>query len=170
MPISTADICDANPAAIQTGDLTILPIQMQWFGARNRAVGLIVTLEARGCNSEIRTILAEPGAGRILVIDAGDDRRALLGDRLALLAQKNGWEGVLINGNVRDRHALAKLDVCVLALGSWPERSSNSPGGIPGVPLIIGGAQVRSGEWLCADPDGVLLAKHNLFSLFGGEN
>ena len=121
----------------------------------------MVTLYALGCNGEIRQLLAQPGAGRVLVIEAGGDPGALLGDRLGALALANGWAGVLVNGNVRDRRALAELDLGILALGTWPRRSHNRDGGRLDVPLLLGGLSIEPGDWLCADEDGVVLGKHD---------
>jgi len=154
--MNTADLCD------QQGDeLHILSGHWQWFGARRQFSGPVVTLYALGCNGEIRQLLAQPGAGRVLVIEAGGDPGALLGDRLGALALANGWAGVLVNGNVRDRRALAELDLGILALGTWPRRSHNRDGGRLDVPLLLGGLSIEPGDWLCADEDGVVLGKHD---------
>lgn len=155
--MSSADLCD------QHGDeLRIVPGHWQWFGVRRQFSGPVLTLRANGCNGEIRTALAEPGAGRVLVIDAGGDPGALLGDRLAALALNNGWAGVLVHGNVRDRQALAALDLGIVALGTWPQRSHNRAGGSPDVPLLLGATVVEPGDWLYADEDGVLVGRRNL--------
>lgn len=155
--MNTADLCDQHGA-----DLRILPGNWQWFGARRQFSGPVVTLYALGCNGEIRQLLAQPGAGRVLVIEAGGDPGALLGDRLGALALANGWAGVLVNGNLRDRRVLAGLDLGILALGSWPQRSHNREGGKIDVPLLLGGVTVEPGDWLYADEDGVLLARQAL--------
>lgn len=43
-------------------------------------------------NPLVRKALEEPGAGRVLVVDAGGSKRcAVLGDNLAESAQRNGW-------------------------------------------------------------------------------
>ncbi len=155
--MNTADLCDQHGAGVR-----ILPGDWQWCGARRQFSGPVVTLYALGCNGEIRQLLAQPGAGRVLVIEAGGDPGALLGDRLGALALANGWAGVLINGNIRDRRALAELDLGILALGSWPQRSHNREGGKVDVPLLLGGVSVEPGDWLYADEDGVLLARQEL--------
>ena len=51
--------------------------------------------------------MAEPGQGRVLVIDGGGSLRvALLGDTIAGLAAANGWAGLVVHGCVRDVAAL----------------------------------------------------------------
>ncbi len=153
----TADLCDRYPEALQ-----LLRGTWRWFGQVRSLAGPIATLQSKGCNGELRELLAQPGRSRVLVIDAGGDRGALLGDNLAGMALGNGWGGVFINGNVRDCHALADLALPVLAAGAWPQRSKNQPGGCIDVPLGIGGVVLHPGDWLYADEDGVLLSKRQL--------
>ncbi|QHG65198.1 ribonuclease [Pseudomonas putida] len=160
--ITTADLCDTHSDMIATGDLHILQGTWRWFGKAASMRGPIVTLQAHGCNTELREQLDQPGLGRILVIEAGDDPGALLGENLSMKALLNGWAGFLINGNVRDSRSLSAIDLPVLALGSWPARSKNEPGGMSDVILEIGGARLSPGDWLYADSDGVLLSRVQL--------
>lgn len=159
---SISDICDLHEAELDAGGLNVLRGAWQWFGTTRSISGRIATLEACGCNGELRALLAEPGEQRVLLIDGGSHARALLGDNLANLALKNGWAGVVVNGNVRDRRALASIELGILALGTWPERSHNRNGGKRGVPLVLGGLYINPGEWLYADEDGVLISKRPL--------
>jgi regulator of ribonuclease activity A len=82
------------------------------YGRLNAFDGPIATVKCYEDNSKVREALAEPGNGRVLVVDGGgSQRRALLGDMLGELAVKNGWKGIVINGCIRD---------------SMPSTSSNS--------------------------------------------
>ena len=162
MSRATADLCDAHAGLLRDGQLNVLGNHWQWFGARRSFQGPVSTVMALGCNGEICRALAEPGAGRVLLIDAGGHSGALIGDRLATLALDNGWAGILVNGHVRDRQALATLDLGILALGSWPERSHNLDGGLRDVPLLLNGLRIMPGEWLYADEDGVLIGQREL--------
>ncbi|MFI8558221.1 putative 4-hydroxy-4-methyl-2-oxoglutarate aldolase [Pseudomonas putida] len=160
--ITTADLCDTHSDMIATGDLQILQGAWRWFGKAAFMAGPITTLQTRGCNLELREQLEQPGLGRILVIEAGGDPGALLGDNLAIKALVNGWAGFFINGNVRDSRSLSAIDLPVLALGSWPVRSKNETGGKSDVTLEIGGARLSPGNWLYADADGVLRSRVHL--------
>ncbi|ELF6204306.1 MULTISPECIES: hypothetical protein [Pseudomonas] len=162
MSISTSDLCDRYADAIDIGQLSVLRGNWQWFGTSRYLKGQAVTLEARGCNLELRQLLKQSGNGQVLVIDSGDHMGALLGDNLATLALSNGWSGVLINGNVRDTKALAIIDLPVIATGTWPIRSQNLAGGKPGATLMLGGSCISQGDWIYADEDGVLLSKREL--------
>lgn len=162
--MGTADLCDLHAGLVASGDVQILHGAWRWFSKLRCFGGQIMTLEARGSNAELRDLLAQPGDGRVLVIDGGSDPRALLGENLATQALRNGWGGVWVNGNVRDCTALAVIALPVLAVGAWPQRSMNQPGGQIGVPLAVGGTCLSYGDWIYADEDGVVLSKRELKS------
>jgi regulator of ribonuclease activity A len=69
----------------------------------------------------------------------------------------NGWSGVIINGAVRDRTALAQLPLGVKALGSNPRKSAKESSGETNVPVEIGGVVFRPGAMVHADLDGILV-------------
>ena len=50
----------------------------------------------------------------------------------------------------------------VKALGTYPLKSSKRDLGLRDVPLTIAGTVVRSGNWIYADSDGVLVAEEEL--------
>ena len=53
------------------------------------SIGVLIIQESRGMQS-----LEEKGDGRVLVVDGGGSKRcALLGDNIAEMAYKNGWDG-----------------------------------------------------------------------------
>ncbi|VVO04187.1 ribonuclease E activity regulator RraA [Pseudomonas fluorescens] len=162
MDVSTSDLCDQHAAMLIKGDVRVLPGDWVWFGSLRHCHGQIVTLNAQGCNGEIRALLAEAGNGRVLIIDAGHNPLALLGDNLAALAMRSGWAGILINGNVRDTQELARMELGIIATGCWPVRSNNEHGGIVQEALTIGDTPVFPGDWLYADEDGVLVSRSEL--------
>ncbi|NIR35857.1 MAG: putative 4-hydroxy-4-methyl-2-oxoglutarate aldolase, partial [Actinobacteria bacterium] len=94
------------------------------LGGRHRMAGRAVTLRLFEDNSLVRDTVAEPGEGRVLVIDGGGSlRRAVVGDNLARQAAANGWSGILVHGAVRDTAVLASIDLAVHALGTSPRRT-----------------------------------------------
>ena len=65
-----------------------------------------------------------PGQGKVLVVDGGGSlRRALLGDMLAEKAARNGWEGIVVYGCIRDVDVIAQTDLGVQALASHPMKT-----------------------------------------------
>ena len=115
----TADICDAYPESVQVADQAF-----HNYGGIRTFSGQVETVRCFEDNTLVRQVLAQPGEGRILVVDGGTSMRvALLGDQLGALAVQNEWTGVVIEGCVRDVAALRGLPIGIRALGSIPRRS-----------------------------------------------
>lgn len=154
MPFLTTDLCDQFDDKIQA----LEPI-FRSYGGRTRFSGRIATLKLFEDNSLVREALGENGQGKVLVVDGGGSLRcALLGDQLGELAVKNGWEGVLIYGCVRDSVALAALPLGVRALNTHPRKSVKLGAGQRGVRVNFAGVALSPGHWLYADEDGVIVS------------
>jgi regulator of ribonuclease activity A len=155
MPNATADLCDDHGHAVR-----ILSGGLRSYGGRRTFHGPVTTVRAPDDNSLVKAALAEPGDGRVLLVDGGaGELCALLGGNLASLAAEGGWAGVVVWGRVRDAVELAAADVGVLALGTCPRRSEKRDLGERDVAVQVGGATVRPGHWLYADEDGALVAE-----------
>jgi regulator of ribonuclease activity A len=96
----------------------------------------------------------------VLVVDGGGSlRRALLGDMIADRAAKNGWEGLVIYGCIRDVDVLAQTDLGVQALASHPMKTESSQGvGDLGVAGDFCWRDVPSGRIFYADNNGVIVS------------
>ena len=106
----------------------------------------------------LRRRLAEPGEGRVLVVDGGGSLRvALMGDRVGTAAVENGWSGVVINGCVRDVSALRGLDLGIAAIGSTPRPSGKGGAGEVDVPVTFGDVTFHPGDLLVSDEDGIVV-------------
>ncbi|RMH93364.1 RraA family protein [Lysobacter pythonis] len=154
----TCDLSDAH------GDALRIPL-LPWrdYGGRVAFHGTLSTVRAFEDNSRVREAVHEPGAGRVLVVDAGGSlRRSMLGDLLAAKAVENGWAGLVIAGAIRDAAVIATLDLGVKALGTVPRKTERRDQGLRDVPVQIGGATLRPGDWLAADADGIVVADHPL--------
>jgi regulator of ribonuclease activity A len=153
--LATADVCDA------VGDAAaIMDLEFKDYGGCVDFAGPAVTVRTLDDNSKIKELLAQPGEGRVLVVDGcGSSRAALMGGNLALDAAKNGWAGVVINGRVRDRHELAREDVGIKALGTCPRKTEKLGIGDVDVDIAIGGVAVHTGDWIIADADGVVVTR-----------
>lgn len=102
---ATADLMDAHEGKVQVADGNLF----RDYGGRRRFGGKVSTVKCFENNPLVRTALGEPGAGRVLVVDGGGSlRRALLGDNIGELAVKNGWEGVIIYGAIRDSEQVSQ--------------------------------------------------------------
>jgi regulator of ribonuclease activity A len=99
----------------------------------------------------------------VLVVDgSGSLRRALLGGNLGAAAARNGWAGVVIDGCVRDVAELALLDVGIRALASIPMPTEKRNQGLKDLVVQIQGVQIKPGEWLYADEDGMVVSATRL--------
>lgn len=108
----------------------------------------------------LKATLGEPGAGRVLVVDGGGSlAAALMGDLIADLGASSGWEGVVINGAVRDVEALSKINIGVKALGSNPRKSRKEGVGDRDVEVSFGGVTFKPGCHLYSDTDGILVTR-----------
>ena len=155
----TTDLLDNNEALIQQQQLRVIAPMFQRYGDKHAFAGKIVTLKLFEDNSLVRAVLGEPGTGKVLVVDGGGSLRcALLGDQLAEIAVKNGWEGVIVYGCIRDSAVINTLPLGVRALNTHPLKTVKKNIGERDVPVTFGGITLKPGEWLCADEDGVIVS------------
>ncbi|HEY5789682.1 MAG TPA: ribonuclease E activity regulator RraA [Gammaproteobacteria bacterium] len=154
MEIRTADLYDAHADALQVAS----PL-FRDYGGRRRFHGPVATLKVFEDNSLVRAALAEPGAGRVLVVDGGGSLRcALLGDQLARLGVDHGWAGVVVYGCIRDAEVLAGMPLGVKALATHPAKSVKRGEGQRDLPVSFAGVTFAPGAWLCADADGIVVS------------
>jgi regulator of ribonuclease activity A len=155
---STADLCDLfldRPDGVQ-----VLAPGLRSFGGRHAFHGQVstVTPAAHGGAVRLRELLAEAGQGRVLVVDGqANDAWAVLGDQLAVLGQRNGWAGIVLNGYVRDVRALAAIAIGVHALGAVPCRPREFNPVDRDRALRFQGVRFEPGSWLYADEDGIIV-------------
>lgn len=151
--ISTPDLTDAAADA--------RAIELQWvnYGAIEQFGGAVVTIKCHEDNSLVKQCVAEPGQGRVIVVDGGGSlRRALLGDMLAEQAVANGWAGLVINGAVRDVDEIGAIAVGVKALGCCPLKTEKLGMGQRDIALSFGAVSIAPGDYLYADNNGVIVS------------
>jgi regulator of ribonuclease activity A len=158
VPPATADLCDDHP-----DEVTVVESALADFGGLAAFWGTVSTVSVYEDNALVRSALERPGDGRVLVVDGGGSRRrALVGDRLAALAAANGWSGIVLYGSVRDTAALREIPLGIKALGAVPMKSAKLGMGDTDGPVTFGAVTVRPGDWVCADADGVVVARRPL--------
>jgi regulator of ribonuclease activity A len=141
---ATADVYDEH-----RGRAAVCELQLRQFGAVRAFEGKIGAVRCHEDNVLLKQRVAEPGEGRVLVVDGGGSLRcALLGDNVATLARDNGWAGVVVHGCVRDVAALAELRLGIKALGSNPRPGGKDGTGELDVPVTFGGVTFRPGALL----------------------
>jgi regulator of ribonuclease activity A len=109
-------------------------------------------------NALLKSVLSEPGAGRVLVIDgAGSLHTALVGDVIADLARANGWSGLVVYGAIRDAATLRGIDIGIKALGTNPRKSTKTGAGERDVTVELGGVTFVPGDIAHSDDDGIVI-------------
>ena len=158
MDYITPDLCDAYPDLVR-----VLEPMVHNFGGRDSFGGEIVTIKCFEDNSRVKELAGNNGQGKVMVVDGGASlRRALLGDMIAENAVKNGWEGIIINGCIRDVDAIASMDLGVQALAAIPLKTDRRGIGDLNVPISFGGVTFNPGEYVYADNNGVVVSAQPL--------
>ena len=151
----TADLLDDH----EDKPLQVLQPGFHNFGGRNKFAGEIVTIKIHEDNSLVREFVAMEGKGKVLVVDGGGSTRcALLGDMLAEKAAKNGWEGVIVYGLIRDSVDIGKMDIGVKALGTIPLKSVKRGFGVKGEPVHFHDVTFTPGQYVYSDEDGIIVS------------
>lgn len=158
MDFKTADICD-----VHSSKLVVCESEFKSYGKRPKFFGPISTVKVFEDNVLVVEQLESVPEGSVLVVDGGGSRRcALMGDRLAGIAEIRKLAGVIINGCVRDSEDLVKMDVGIFALGSNPIKSKKEGKGEKQVTVTFGGIDWKPGSYAYADQDGVIVSDQKL--------
>ncbi len=153
MTFATADLYDEHG-----DDLASCDLQFRQFGAHRAFTGRVTTVRCFEDNALLKSVVEQPGDGRVLVVQGGGSlHRALMGDNIATIAADNGWAGVVIHGAVRDVAELAGIPLGIKALGSNPRKSTKTGAGDRDVPVTFGGTTFTPGDTLWSDDDGVVV-------------
>lgn len=159
--IRTADICDDF-----ADELLICELALNDYAGRSHFHGEAVTFDTYEDNQGVRELLAQGGTGKVLMIDGrGSQRCALCGGNIAAEALKHGWEGIIINGRIRDSHEVAELDFGVKALDTTALPPRTDGIGQVGVELHMGGITIHPGDYIYADQDAVIVLSRPVHDL-----
>ncbi|MEC4725311.1 putative 4-hydroxy-4-methyl-2-oxoglutarate aldolase [Shewanella sp. D64] len=144
-------------------ELTLLSLCLNQYGKRKIFWGEIITVKCFEDNSKVKQVLTTSGKGKVLFVDGGGSlNRALLGDMIAMDAVNNGWEGIVINGCVRDVGVLSQLDIGIKALGANPIKTVKRDAGEINPKLAIADIIIVPGMMLYSDENGVAISSKQL--------
>jgi regulator of RNase E activity RraA len=126
-----------------------------------KLAGPALTVEVRpGDNLMIHAAMALARPGDVLVIDGkGDQTAALMGTIMMTACKQLGIAGVVIDGAVRDSLEIDEMDFPVFSVGTNPNGPTKNVPGRIGHPITCGGVNVRSGDLIVADADGVFVGE-----------
>lgn len=133
-------------------------------------VGVAVTCHCGPAdNLALFAAMASARPGDILVAATdGFTGTAVTGDLLMGMARNLGILGLVTDGLARDQAGLLAVGLPVLCAGLTPNSPSRNGPGSVGLPVVMGGARIESGDVLLADNDGVVvIPRAELASLIG---
>lgn len=159
MDVQVADLCDEFIDEIQIAD----PM-FSSYGGESAFGGEVSVVKVFEDNVLVkRRLKEEAGRGRVLVVDGGGSTGcALMGDNVASIARDNGWAGLIIFGCIRDSVEVAEIPIGVLALNTRPNKSNKQGKGDYDVQVSFAGVTFNTGDYVYADPDGVIVAQRDL--------
>lgn len=109
-------------------------------------------------NLAIHAALFQARPGTVLVCDgAGSARCALFGELMATDAANQRLAGLVVQGPVRDIAGIDELGFPVWCTGTAPGQAAKATVVSVGLPVVVGGALVASGDQVIADRDGVVV-------------
>jgi regulator of ribonuclease activity A len=150
---ATADLVDDIGPEVRSCD-----VQFRQFGGRTEFAGPISTVRCFQDNALLKSVLSEPGEGRVLVIDGeASVHTALVGDLIAELGRSNGWAGLIVYGAVRDASTLRTIEIGIKGLGTNPRKSTKTGAGERDVAVSFGGVTFVPGEVAYSDDDGIVI-------------
>jgi 4-hydroxy-4-methyl-2-oxoglutarate aldolase len=152
----------------ESGAVALSPrIKAMWKGAR--CAGPVMTAScAAGDNLALHAAVAaaqsgaaQSGAvqpGAVLAVSfAGESVRGYWGEVLTTAAEAAGLAALVIDGGVRDIDAIERHGFPVFASQVALRGAAKAGPGAVQVPVVLGDALVRPGDWLVGDADGVVV-------------
>jgi 4-hydroxy-4-methyl-2-oxoglutarate aldolase len=149
-------VATVHEAAGRTG---IVDIPLTQVVPGSRVAGPARTaLCAPGDNTMVHALVAHAEPGDVLVLTSAEPAPvAFVGDLLATQAQNRGVAGILVDGAVRDLDELAALGLPVWARFVRAQGATKGVVGEVDVPVVVGGARIRSGDLVVLDCDGAVV-------------
>lgn len=154
--LPTGNIADNNNRTPRQGvmDSGIKPVNPE-----SRMIGRAVTARCvPGDNLALHQAIYAAEAGDVLVLDCRGYREAgHFGDIMATACQLRGIAGVVIDGSCRDSEDIRKLGLPVFVRGFQPSGTVKESLAELNVPVLAGGIEVKPGDILFGDCDGVVV-------------
>lgn len=111
-----------------------------------------------GDNTPLRAAVRDANAGDVIVCDAkAFEDRAVFGGLMALFAKEQGVNGLVIDGAVRDSDEIVDAGLNMFCRAVVPNGPIAQGGGTVDAPIICAGQEVKPGDIVLGDADGVTI-------------
>jgi regulator of ribonuclease activity A len=159
MYFKIADLCDNN----QNKNIQVLSSKFNSYGGKIGFQGRVITIKLDKSNWGLIDILKnEDGRGKVIVVDVDEAFFGVVGDKLSTFAKENNYEGMIINGFVRDIEETIKIDIGLYALGTCPLRNFEKTNSQRDIKLEFGGVIFNNDDYIYGDKDGVIISNTEL--------
>lgn len=158
MEFFTADLCD------EFSDKTeVLGPDFKSYGGSLKFCGNAITVKLDKNNKDLAALLRDKeGEGKVVVVDVDKKYYAVVGDNLMKFASDNKYAGIIVNGYVRDTVNTKDFNVGLFAIGTCPKKYIPVQEGQINVPLLIDDVEIKEGDYIYADLDGIVITKEKL--------
>ena len=160
--LDTACVCDANKVLgleLKAMDPGIRPIRTGL-----KLVGRAHTVR---CHDDFLTVikaLADAVPGEVIVIDSQQSSKALTGELFPTEALRKGLAGIVNDGPCRDTAAVRAMEIPYYARSVTCVPGTTQQLFETQIPIRCGGVEVRPGELLFGDDDGVIVGQDQVFA------
>ncbi|ARK28654.1 RraA family protein [Halalkalibacter krulwichiae] len=143
-----------NMNRLNSVDSSIRPIHTE-----GKLVGSAFTVKTRpGDNLLVHKAIDMAEPGDVIVVDAGGDvTNAIMGEIMVRIAKKNGIEGFIINGAIRDSKEIKEMNYPMYAKGVIHRGPYKDGPGEINVPIQLAGVVVNPGDLVVGDMDGIVI-------------
>lgn len=150
--ISVSSLCDADKTirACHPGIRALVPVET--------VAGPAFTVVADGDLTGMLAAVTAVPPGAVLVVDTRGSHLAASGELFATECRRRGVAGIVVDGYYRDLRRLPAVGLPVFARGSHPAAGPMAGPVEVGGTVRCGGIEVRPGDVVVADEDGVLIA------------
>lgn len=154
MKLPTGNIADNNNYIPHQG---VMSSRIKPVDAASKMIGRAFTAQCYpGDNLALHEAIYAANPGDVLVIDCnGYTEAGHFGDVMATACKLYGLSGVVINGSCRDSEDIRKLGFPVFAKAYNPSGTVKESLARLGVPVLVGDVEVRTGDVIFGDCDGV---------------
>lgn len=154
---------DASSLSDADRSLRVVAPEIRLVAPGLRMLGRAVTAAANGDLMSVIAALHGCQPGDVLVVEAGVTNRAVAGELFATEALRRGVAGLVVDGLCRDTPTLRRMGLPVFARGATPVAAPARRVPVTGVGVQIGGVQVRPGDLLLGDDDGIVVGSEDEF-------